>query len=274
MKTIYIIITVFIVLYVFLLYIIYSHYKRVSENYDHLSDNNIKLWFITYGGPNTNYHDAVRRLTTEVEDTHIFDHIIGYSDSDLKKDNDFWSRHSEFCENNRGYGCWIWKPYLIMKTLELMEYDDILFYSDAGCTINNDNDKRDNMLKLINKCKEKELLFSSTYTSEKQYCKHDILKHLKMDTEEIMNSTQFQASFMFIKKTDRIVQFVNDWYNTMCIYHLVDDTPSKYHEELPEFIDSRHDQTVFSLFAKRYGFTEDNMLHEYSPVVISRRRSG
>jgi hypothetical protein len=210
----------------------------------------------------------------EIDDIHIFDNIIGYTDLDLKKDIDFWSKHSAFCEKNRGYGCWIWKPYLIMKTFELMDDDDVLFYSDAGCTIINDNDTNDNMLKLINKCKEKELLFSSTYTLERQYCKHDILKYLKMDIEEIMHSTQFQATFMFIKKTKKTVQFVNDWYDTMCIYHLVDDSPSRYYKELPEFIDSRHDQTVFSLLAKKYGYSEDSMMHEHLPVVISRKRSG
>ena len=71
-----------------------------------------------------------------------------------------------------------------MKTLELMDYNDVLLYSDAGCTINNDNDnnndndKKDNMLRLINQCKQKDLLFSSTFQIEKQYSKMDLIKYL------------------------------------------------------------------------------------------------
>lgn len=273
MKTIYIVFTVLIVVSVVLLYTIYFHHKD-------LSINNNKNWFITYGGPDTNYHDAVSRLTKEIDDIQTFDNIIGYTDLDLKNDNDFWSEHSAFCEKNRGYGCWIWKPYFIMKTLELMDYNDVLLYSDAGCTINNENndnnnnEKKDNMLRLIDQCKEKDLLFSSTFQTENKYSKMDLIKYLNMDNDEVLNSTQYQATFILIKKTKKTVQFVNDWYNTMCIYHLVNDNKSRYHKELPEFVESRHDQSVFSLLAKKYGYTEDNMIQEHEPINISRKRSG
>jgi hypothetical protein len=51
-------------------------------------------------------------------------------------DPDFKLRHAKhFSHNNRGPGFFVWKPYLINKTLhddKLMKEDDYLFYMDAG----------------------------------------------------------------------------------------------------------------------------------------------
>jgi len=274
MKTIYIIFTILIILYVISLYTIYFHYK-------HLNEQKSKTWFITFGGPEENYHDAVKRLTKEVEDIHVFDHVIGYTDLDLKKDNNFWEKHSAFCEKNNyfgvGYGCWIWKPYLILKTMELMDYNDVISYTDAGCTILNNgeyNKHQEDMTKLIQRCKQCEILFTSTSQPEKYYSKTDLIKYLNMDTNEVLNSAQYQAGVLFIKKTRRTVKFLNHWYNTMCIYHLADGNLSRYNKELPEYKASRHDQSVFSLLAKKYGFAEDNIMKEHLPILISRKRGG
>lgn len=274
MKNIHITVTIIIGAYVILLYIFYFHYK-------HLNEEKTKTWFITFGGPDKTYHDAVERLTKEVDDIRVFDNVIGYTDLDLKKDRHFWNKHSDFCEKNNyfggGYGCWIWKPYLIMKTMELMDYNDVILYVDAGCTILNNheyNKYKEDMMNMIKRCKQYEMLFSSTNKKEKQYSKMDLIKYLNMDRDEVLNSIQYQAGVLFIKKTRRTVEFVNHWYNIMCIYDLVDSYSSRHNKELPDFIESRRDQSVFSLLAKKYGFTEENMMIEHLPIVISRRRGG
>jgi hypothetical protein len=73
-------------------------------------------YFITFGAGGQNYYDAVNRLINQVKILNIFDKIIGYTDNDLKNDVEFWTKHSNFIENNkRGYGYWLWKPYIIKK---------------------------------------------------------------------------------------------------------------------------------------------------------------
>jgi hypothetical protein len=75
-----------------------------------------KTVFVTFGGPTPNYHSAVDRICNEARSTNWFNEINGYKDSDLKSDTDFWNKHGQFIEsNNRGYGYWIWKSYLIQK---------------------------------------------------------------------------------------------------------------------------------------------------------------
>ena len=41
-----------------------------------------------------------------------------YTDKELKNDQNFWEKHQQFIKRNpRGWGCWIWKPYIIKKLL-------------------------------------------------------------------------------------------------------------------------------------------------------------
>ena len=91
---------------------------------------------ITFGAGSQDYYDAVKRLTKQSTELELFDNIIGYTDKNLKNDNIFWEKHSNFITNNkRGYGYWIWKPYLIKKTMDNMKDGDILLYLDCGCEI-------------------------------------------------------------------------------------------------------------------------------------------
>jgi len=92
--------------------------------------------FITFGAGGQNYIDAGKRLIEQAKSTGYFDKIILYTDKHLKNDKKFWNQHSNFIsKNKRGYGYWIWKSYIIKKTMELMKDGDILLYLDCGCEI-------------------------------------------------------------------------------------------------------------------------------------------
>ena len=70
-----------------------------------------KIYFITFGGGDINYFEAVSRITKQAKKLGIFDKIIGYTTIYLVNDKKFWNTHSEFIKNNpRGFGYWIWKP--------------------------------------------------------------------------------------------------------------------------------------------------------------------
>jgi hypothetical protein len=107
-------------------------------------------YFITFGAGNKNFHEAVDRLANQVNKLNLFDKIIPYTEDYLKNDNYFWEKHSFFIENNsRGYGYWLWKPYIIKKTMEEMKDGDILLYLDCGCEINYNDIKKKKYLKNI-----------------------------------------------------------------------------------------------------------------------------
>ncbi len=94
----------------------------------------MKKIFITFAGGadySTDY------LVADVRALGVFDEVKGYGPKDLGEE--FWRRHKQFFVATRhlkGYGRWLWKPYIIRRELESMGDDDILVYSDAGAVLN------------------------------------------------------------------------------------------------------------------------------------------
>lgn len=253
--------------------------KTYIENFDNSKQ---KIWIISFGGGDKNYHDAVFRIQKEFEDINFdFYKIIAYTDKDLKDDLEFWKKNGNFIENNkRGYGYWIWKPYLILKTLNQMDNNDILFYLDSGCEIINNEKINERINFIIEKCNKFNILYTNTPQYEKTYNKMDLLEYMNLNNNEILNSLQMQASCIFMKKNDIIVEFINEWYNISCNYHFIDDSVSVKENDI-SFIENRHDQSVFSLLLKTEKYknilnTDNNILYESDiyPISISRKRSG
>jgi hypothetical protein len=232
-----------------------------------------KKVFITFGAGNQNYYDAVNRLTSQANKINLFDTVIGYTDNDLKGDSEFWSKHSDFIASNpRGYGYWLWKPYLIMKTLETMNDGDILIYADCGCEINNKY-KNDmiNFFDIVNKDLIIGSIYSSPITYEYQYSKMDLMHYLNMNTDEYLNSIQRQASSICFLKCKKTYDLVKEWYEIGCNYNLIDDSPSKI-PNLSGFNDHRHDQSIFSLLTKKHNIYSSHSME--SIIHIWRNKSG
>jgi hypothetical protein len=205
-----------------------------------------KKVFITFG--TQQYARSLNRIVKEAESINYFTDIHAFTDADLKSDTDFWSKHGCFIESNhRGYGFWLWKPYLIQKVLKTLESDDILVYADAGCEINIHG--RPRLLEY------EEMVRSSDYGmisfqlefKEKQYTKRFVLRALGGDKEAL----QCVGGIQFMRKTEHSEKIVNMWYSTACMYIFINDIHSSPEE--PEFIDHRHDQSVYSVIVNKYG---------------------
>ena len=211
-----------------------------------------KIIFITFGGPKEKFNNAVIRICNEAKNFLIFDEIYGFNDIDLKEDKEFWEKHGKFIENNKkGYGYWIWKPYLIQKKLLEINEDDILVYADCGCEINLDGKKRflEYIYMLDNNPNNFGVIsFQMKHLLEKIYTKKNILKWFKAN-EIIKNTGQFVACVQILKKNKHSSNIINTWVNNM-IYHLIND--DTYNEE-QYFKENRHDQSIYSVIVKKFG---------------------
>lgn len=211
-----------------------------------------KIIFLTFG--NEKYFNSLERLKNESVEFNIFDKILIYNDIDLKNNfPDFWKTHENFILNNkRGYGYWIWKSYLVLKTLENMNDNDILIYADAGCTLNKHGLNRFNeYLDIVKNSKYGILSFELPFL-EKFYTKIDLFSHMSLDNDEYLNSKQLMATIFILKKCSHTEFLINEWYKISSIYNLLDDSPSKINNDV-NFIEHRHDQSIFSLIRKKYG---------------------
>ena len=130
-------------------------------------------YFVTFGAGSKNYIEAGERLKNQINDLNLFDKLLFYTDEYLKNDPDFWNQHSNFIQNNpRGYGYWLWKPYIVKKTIEQMNDGDILLYLDCGCEF--DIKKKD---KLINHFElvKKDYVIGIYTCLEKDWTKMDLI---------------------------------------------------------------------------------------------------
>jgi hypothetical protein len=207
------------------------------------------LIFLTFGGPTPNYHSAVARICAQAAACNVFDRIIGKTDADLKADAEFWDRNGKFMETNRrGYGYWLWKSYIVKKTLEEMSGDDIMVYADAGCTMNPNGLKRLADYCDLTKASPNGILSFQMCFEEHSYTKMDVFAHL--NAAEHYTTGQLIATAFLMRKCDASVDLVNRWYETCCHHSLIDDSPSKLPNH-PSFADHRHDQSVWSILRKQ-----------------------
>jgi hypothetical protein len=214
-----------------------------------IESSNIHTKFITFGGPTQNFYNSVNRICNEAKNLNLFKEIIGFTDNDLKNDIDFWSKHSQFIENNsRGYGYYIWKPYLIKKELAKLKTNDILIYADCGCEINLNGKKR--LLEYINLLSKSEYGLISFQLTHKEYSytKKAIVDYFNLNSS-IMDTCQILSGIIIIKKNNHSINIINKWYESSH-YHLINDITNNEHQYFKE---NRHDQSILSVISKIYG---------------------
>lgn len=168
-------------------------------------------------------------------------------------DSDFAERHSGILSQRRGVGYWLWKPYFINKILTGMGSDDILFYADSGSVF----------------VKRMEPIFNEIASdpvgvigfrlagghTEKRYTKRDVFLHMDTNTHQYTDTPQRMASFMCFRGTDSAKKLAKEYLDLCCISHLIDDSPNTDGWAETDFVDHRHDQSVWSLLTKKHGVT-------------------
>jgi len=238
--------------------------KSNEPEISNISNSSIKIknetMFITFGGPTQNYHNRVKELCTQaLLIPTLFTKVKGYTDRDLKTDKDFWEKHGNFIESNpRGYGYWIWKPYLIMKSLKSLNDGDVLIYSDVGCYLNLNANSVKRLYEYIEIVKNSRygILSFQLEHLEYKYNKRVTIREIvglipNPNTNQIINSGQCMATIVILCKTPYSIMLTKQWWGYAENYNLINDTIVDF--EHPEFVDHRHDQSIYSLLVKRNG---------------------
>jgi len=165
-------------------------------------------------------------------------------------DSDFWNKHRLFIENNKkGFGLWIWKPYIINKLLKIIDNNDILLYLDCGCELNIGG--KELLLQHIKNVSKKKYLGSTSYRYEYIWTKIDILKYFNtLNDQNITHTYQLQSGIILISKCECTTNIMQEWYDVVINNHnLLDDTNNG--DNIEGFIENRHDQSIFSIIIKK-----------------------
>ncbi len=210
---------------------------------------------------------SVNRLQKQAEESLYYDKIkiLGPKDFDetLKKHiNDLLKKNKK-----RGYGYWYWKPYLIKEMMNNLNDNDIIHYVDVGChIIKNKNHKFNQYLNFLIDQDNWILPFQYYFYESKKnngitfperqeykFTKADLINFFNfIGSTEITDTPQFWAGNLFVKKNKVSKEFLSEWIDIMNKNtNLIDDSISKINNHV-DFIENRHDQSVFSLLCKKY----------------------
>ncbi|MFV0418554.1 MAG: hypothetical protein ACK5KT_07490 [Dysgonomonas sp.] len=145
-----------------------------------------------------------------------------------------------------------------------MDYGDILLYIDVGCYLNPDGkDRLTEYYDIVEKSSTGILGFRSLEKNyngmpeglrfEYEWTKGDVFDYFGVrDNKDITQTTQYEATIIFIKKNATSTTFVNEWVKVIDDdFSLITDEPSRS-PNLDGFQENRHDQSIYSMLAKKY----------------------
>ena len=211
------------------------------------------IHLITYG--DDKYANSKKRLCEEANRVGWFDTKTLYGPESL--DLDFQNKFKDILVRPRGGGYWIWKPYIINKHLGRIKDNDILIYLDAGCSINpNGIDRFKEYIEMLNNSDHGCISFQLG-TNENLWTNKEIFDYLNVDINgDIANSSQIMATIIILKKNTNSINIVDLWLKTLHINPLLftdDYNNNPCNKGGREYIETRHDQSIFSIIRKLYG---------------------
>ena len=243
-----------------------------------MGNKKIKIRFITYG--DRRFIKSRTRITNEAKKLNFFDVLTTYTEKHVSKIKCFKTAmetpsFAKVYNHPRGGGYWMWKPLVILEELEKMDNEDILFYSDAGLTISNE-------LNTIKKFKEYKDVVNNHDTGictwrnihiESKWTKADIFDHFNvLDNPEFHSTRQCSGNRHVIRKCDESVEIIRTWWSTAVDHpHLFSDQPSKI-PNFNNFIENRHDQSVWSMIAKMHNVAQRFDWYNDNPILLDDKK--
>jgi len=251
----------------------------------------MKIYFITYGTKTPyDFTFALERIKKEAIKSGFFNYVKVYNPEDL--DKDFKIDYQDILKLRRGGGYWIWKPQIIKQMLNEIDENDIIVYLDAGSTVNKDGKVRfDEYIKLLNESEYGFMAFESG--SGRNYMIQELIDYFhthicQKDLE--LTDKNYIATHLVIQKNNHSKLIIDEFFKIMeADPNLITDkyNNSNSNKKYPDFKDSRHDQSIFSLLFKVYGCVKVKDPHyfgnrddalknkdsKYYPFIATRQRT-
>ncbi len=195
----------------------------------------------------------------------VYSDVFAYAESDL--DISFRDKFSDrLVPGSRGFGYWVWKPQIILQAFRRMAPGDLLHYADAGCRLNPKgaarleeyfavvSGERTGLLAFQVKNTFGDPILDGFSLPERRWTKGDLFDYFSARGNSfITDSEQIGAGNIFLRKCPAAEDFVRRWLKVFeDDFSLADDSPS-ISENFPDFIEHRHDQSVFGVLCKVHG---------------------
>jgi hypothetical protein len=189
-----------------------------------------------------------------------FNEVYPYRSENVKT-GIFYEENKEILDNERGDGYWLWKPKIILDSLEKMEYGDVLVYTDAG------DELLDNILYHIKNHVDTYDYYFTNWGGDRWYqkicTKRDCFILMGCDEEVYHNTPQMEAGFIIVKKTDQNITFINEYFYFCKNKNIITDIPNEYGENFHNWQFHRHDQSILTNLIVKNNYSFFTSLDDY-----------
>ncbi len=214
----------------------------------------MKKIFIAYADAALAY--SLKRIGRQARQLNVFDEVILYTPADL---SDELTAHP-LMQHRRGGGYWLWKPWLIQKTLREHEPGDVVVYADAGSTLR----KSPEWERLFGLMEHYDTLcfqyaetvpefayWGNTCTRIKYWTKKSALTYLDNYFQDTgyRENCKIMGGLLFMKNPDN--SLLRQWLD-ISLNHpelIVDPTEEELKEQDPGFAYHKHEQSFLTALA-------------------------
>ncbi|CAD7964666.1 unnamed protein product [Amoebophrya sp. A120] len=180
-------------------------------------------------------------------------------------------QHNDILSVKTGGGLWIWKPYVMLKTLEdeNVPWDSVVVYLDAGNHFTNDP-----RLFVLNALKETDVaVLQLKCCFEADWSKRETLMALNGDHHAISERPQMGAYFLAFRKTPLALRFARHWLSKMIDPVIVKvESIDKSVKNYAGFQKHMADQSALSVLFKQYGFKHVALKDVHKFIALKRWR--
>lgn len=196
------------------------------------------------------FSSARRRNTRTALSVGKASDVLEFGPRDLA--TDFRTKNQAILSQHRGAGYWLWKPYIILRSMEALSPGSWIFYVDAGAFFTSE------IAPLIRTAEGfgGEIFSFGPGESglpkfaEKRWTKRDAFRALNCDSPAFAESVHRASGYILLRNGATAYRLIAEWLEKLQDPRCSTDQPS-HAPNYPEFTEHRHDQSVWSLISKR-----------------------
>lgn len=220
----------------------FKHFELRSHNVSGFFLTQVPCIFVTYG--DQKFRHSVSRISGEMKS--LCENQLVYTESDI---GDSFKMNSKVdWMTTKGGGYWLWKPFILARSLESLKNNQCILYCDSGSCIDDAEILKENIDHFI-KSDEEIYAFqmSCEDRNELQWTSRKVLDMFKL-SESDLNDGQIHATTFLVKNTPLVKSIIQKWFD------LASTKPELFTDEYNsqgEYGKHRNDQSVWSCILKQ-----------------------
>lgn len=211
------------------------------------------LHLITAGLGSKSWQRAAARLSRQARSTGWFETITNYDALLLDRHVPEFRQSNQqlLVQGSRGFGYWLWRPYILRKALLEADEGSTILFLDAGCELNVNSASASRLDFYLAHARQFGICVMRTPHALPDWCKRDTLELFQISPDSLVRT--IEPGVIFLSPSASNVKLMDEWiaYARLENFHHLDDSPS----DLPNshnFREHRHDQAILTcLLASR-----------------------